>query len=227
VIDKIKNMNKKEKSLLITLIVLVVGVLSFSIYIVITNDKDDNSNNEGINDNNNEVSDNNNKDDNSLNFTLNNDEEKIINDILGDWGMCVSLSHYCYGIEIIKDENNTYQYRSYEPWSQYADRNAKILSGFEVLSENKYEITLYYPETSSDSNYGKISEKKEKANIDLSKISSNIIIINDKDYEKITTTRDEFYLSKIIVEDSDYVYDNKINLSEINEKELKRIKKNY
>ena len=120
-------------------------------------------------------------------------EKEKFNQIVGDWGRCKGTS--CNGIEIRKDENDIYYYIFYLP-SAGGFREARVLYDPQKLENNKYEITGYYPATSANSIQGENPEKEEKIVIDMSKISSNIIIVNNIEYEKIIGNREEFYNSK-------------------------------
>ena len=75
-------------------------------------------------------------------------------------------------------------------------REARFLYTPTNIEKNKYEVTGYYSATSGDSIYGENLEKEEELIIDTSKISSNIIIVNNIEYEKITGNREQFYNSK-------------------------------
>lgn len=221
---KIKEMSKKSKYIIISVVVLSLLLVCYAIYSVTK--KEDNKNKSEEND----IIDIMDKNDNTsidisdidLNFELNNDEKDILNVLLGDWGMCISSN--CYGIKIYKDDSNIYYYNPYQYWTG-GWRSAKVLSGIKKISENKYEIIGYYPATSEDSIYGEKTEKIDKITIDISNVTSNIIVINNTEYEKITTTSDEFYNSKInnVVKDDNYVYNNEIDIAKITETELKRI----
>ena len=194
------NNQKKNKILIAFLSLLILILMSYIAYDKLFSNNNNKNNNEQVDKNiNNEenVSD--------ITFgeeytnkevSINEENEQLLDKLVGDWGNSYGLKGN--GLNIVKDTNGRFYYMHYQ-YGGGGFRFALILQ-VDKLSDNKYELTEYYPATSGDSIYGENPEKEEKLIIDTSKLSSNIIIANNHEYEKITTTSEEFYNSKLAQE---------------------------
>lgn len=115
--------------------------------------------------------------------------EEILASIDGEWGMC-KAEYECYGIITRKDEG-TYYYVPYLMWSEFGDQGT--VENTEKIDDNTYKITVHYP--GYENMEGSSLEQTLEYTIDLSKVSDDILYVDNDKYQKVTGDREAFFQS--------------------------------
>ena len=117
------------------------------------------------------------------------DPNEVLSKILGDWGRC-DKEMSCYGM-YFQNETGKYEYLSYAMWSEAGLFSP--INKVKKIGNNKYmlyiHIDAYEDETVT------IYEQDVELEIDISKLDSNILIVNGKEYKKIVGDSETFYLN--------------------------------
>jgi hypothetical protein len=116
--------------------------------------------------------------------------EEVLSKATGEWGMCEGESD-CRGAFITKKSDTEFTFSEYIMWSEFG-----LAGKIETIAKtdtSKYELTVHYEKVETEE-YS-VEESTEKHTIDTSKLSEEILSIDDKDYQKVTGDRDTFFRS--------------------------------
>ena len=168
---------KKDNNVLGVLVVLlsivVLGLTGFIVYdkTLNKNEKKENINN-GVEVNDTEVA------------------TEMLEKITGKWGSVNGMT--CYFLSISSNDNK-YTFNS----GQYGTDGGLFgdIIDYKAVDSDKLYLKVHFPEKVNE-----VSETPEQTSeyiINISELSSNIIIFNDKNWEKVTGTWENFFNSKI------------------------------
>lgn len=172
-------MEKKNSILGVLVILLSVVVLGLTAFIVYDKVLNKDAKNESTN--NNEVE---NNDSSSISST------EMLDKVVGKWGSVNGMT--CFFLSISK-EDNKYTFNS----GQYGTDGGLFgdIIEYKPVDSEKLYLKVHFPERINE-----VSETPEQTNeyvINISELSSNIIILNSKNWEKVTGTWEDFFNSKI------------------------------
>ena len=175
---------KKSKSFLGVLVILlsivVLGLTGFIVYDKVLN-KDAKNENTNSNTINNEVE---NNDNSSISST------EMLDKITGKWGRCNGMN--CYFTSISNYDNKyTFNYGQY--WSD-GGMFGDIIEHKTVDSNTLY-LKVHFPKRVTE--VGETFEQTNEYIINISKLSSNVIIVNNNKNEKIVGDMEEFFRARV------------------------------
>ena len=171
-------MEKKNSVLGVLVILLSVVVLELTGFIVydkvLNKDTKNENNNNGV-----EVNDN-----SSVSAA------EMLDKVVGKWGNVNGMT--CFFLSI-SNEDNKYIFNS----GQYGTDGGLLgdIIEYKAVDSEKLYLKVHFPERINE-----VSETPEQTNeyvINISELSSNIIILNNKNWEKVTGTWEDFFNSKI------------------------------
>lgn len=166
--------------LVILLSVVVLGLTGFIVYDKVLNKdaKNENTNSSTIN---NEVE---NTDGSSISST------EMLDKIVGNWGRVNGMA--CYLISISRKDNK-YTFNSVE-YGTDGGLFGEVVEHKSIDSDKLY-LKVHFPERVNE--VGETPEQTSEYVINISELSSNILIINNNKWEIVTGTLEEFFNSKI------------------------------
>lgn len=170
-------MKKSNNVLVFLVIILSIAVIALTGFIIydktVSKDTNDKENNSDIS-----------------NIDTENIATNILDGIVGNWGSVRENS--CYFVTISK-EDNKYNY-IYGEYGTDGTLTGDIIE-YKAIGNDKLYLKVYFPKKVTE--FSESLEKTDEYVINTSQLSSNIIIINNQEKEKVTGSFEDFFNSKI------------------------------